>query len=71
MENTLGLTQNTKYIRFQIIERKYSSNIIKGFYMTKNKEGKDIEKDDIVLMTGLNKSEGDIIINNTFNLLYK
>lgn len=70
MENTLGSTQNTKYTRYEISNRKYSSNIIKGFYNVKTKEGKITEISDIVVMTGLNKIEGDVFINNIFKSLY-
>ena len=58
-----------QYIRYEIKERKYSANIIIGIYIILNDKNEEIEKYDIVLMSSLNKQEGDIMINNTYNLI--
>ena len=50
------------YIRYQIQNRKYSSNALEGVYLHKNDKGEYIEKAEILFLCGLPKKQGDIFI---------
>ncbi len=60
-----------EYIRYEIAVRPYSANVIKGIYLYTNENKKQVEKSEIILMSGLPKKEGDILINKVFETLYK
>jgi hypothetical protein len=57
------------YFKYSIEQRKYSSNINLGHFKYIDNKNKEHEKTDIVLLSGLNKQEGDILIENTYNLI--
>lgn len=66
------------YIRYQIQERKYSSNVIIGIWIHTKQDGKEEEKSEIILMPALFKNDGDVLakdvcewLNQQFELFYK
>lgn len=58
-----------KYIRYGVQERKYSSNVIIGFYEQAKPDGKVEEKNEIILMPALLKEEGDLLASQTVQWL--
>lgn len=51
-----------KYLGYRIKQRKFSANVIVGYWKEKEKE-----KEEIVFMTALNKKDGDYFMQKIFN----
>lgn len=54
----------SKYIRYEIEERRFSSNIIVGVYLYKDENGKTKEKKDVIFCCCLPKAQGDYFIDD-------
>lgn len=60
---------DSKYIRYELQERKYSANCIKGIYIHVDEKGKQHEKFDLVIISCLNKVQGDIYADTVMKFL--
>ena len=58
-----------QYIRYELQIRKFSSNCIKGIYISVDEKGKEHEKYDLVVGSFLNKQYGDEVVEILLNHL--
>ena len=59
------------YIRYEIVTRLYSSNVIAGVYLHTDENGKVKEKKDLIFTCFLTKSLADPFIQEIFDLHFK
>lgn len=59
------------YIKYEITQREFSSNVITGVYIYVDEKGKQHEKKDLLVHCFLNKKDADLVIETIFNSVYK
>lgn len=57
------------YIRYEIEQRKHSSNVVLGVYTYMTDKGEKKEKSEIILVPTLKKEDGDQLATTMYNFL--